>query len=144
MNNGIAAPPDLLRRFVPTSHISAFSIGDIRVRLETNDPAMITALQARFDSPLADCAGAQYLWKLIREEEATGSGPEITILSSLGVSTILLGTKTVVVIDYQRHEVLGFIAADISADQFVSILTPVVRDLIQKAGAATREDALRR
>jgi hypothetical protein len=124
------AVPDLLRRFVSVPHQSSFHSGDIYVRLETNDLSLADALQSAPVVFATKNESTACHWKLIRDDDAPCGEQEVTILSLGEVSTLLSGMGTLITIDRRRHEVLGFIAPDVSAGQFVSLLVPVILDLL--------------
>lgn len=129
MSNGTCVP-DLLRRFVPAPHVFNFLAGESCVRLETNDPSIVTAMRSVTAPSSNENRKVSYSWKLIRDEEAPSGGREITILSYGPLSTLLLGMGTVVAVDREWREVLGFIAPDVSADEFVTSWLPLITQLL--------------
>jgi hypothetical protein len=129
MSNGTSAP-DLLRRFVPAPHVCNLFAGGSCVRLETNDPSIVTAMRSVTAPSPNENGRVSYSWKLIRDEEGPSGGREITILSSGPLSTLLLSMGTVIAIDRERREVLGFIAPDVSAEEFVSSWLPLITQLL--------------
>jgi hypothetical protein len=131
--------PDLLRRFVAAPHLCNFFAGGTSVRLETNDPSIITALRS-VTAFLSDENGkAPYYWKLIRDEAAPCGGRQVTILSSGPLNTLLLGTGTAIAIDRERREVLGFIAPDVPAEEFATRwLSLITRLLVTSESGASR------
>ena len=129
MTNGTSAP-DLLRRFVPSPHVCNLLAGDTCVRLETNDPSIVAAMSNIASPSLEENREVSCFWKLIRDEEAPSGGREITILSSGPLSTLRLGMGTVIAIDRERREVLGFIAPDVSAEEFVTSWLPLITQLL--------------
>ena len=126
MNAVIVSPPDLLRRFVFTHHIALHQVNEIAVRLETNDTEIAMAMRANFSSSPEHEELPPFLWKLIRDDEAPCGGQEVTILSSGPLSTVLIGPATVICIDRQQREVLGFLSASISALEFVTAVVPII------------------
>ena len=128
MSNG-ATVPDLLRRFAAATHVCNLLIGNSQVRLETNDPLIVTAMQGLVAPSPPQHAELSYFWKLIRDELAPRGGDEVRELSCGPLSTVLLGVGTIVVIDRQRHEVLGFIAPGISAQHLLAVLLPRIARL---------------
>lgn len=133
--------PDLLQRFVPVPHACSLIAGDIHLQLETNDPSIVTAMRS-VASPASKNEKASYSWKLIRDNKAPRGRREVTILTSGALSTLLLGAGTIIAIDRQRREVLGFIASDVSAQEFVTILLPLITELSRESHAVTAESAL--
>jgi hypothetical protein len=71
-----------------------------------------------------------YSCKLIRDEAAQCGGREITILSSGPLSTLLLGMGTVIAVDRELREVLGFIAPDMSSKEIVTSWLPIITQLL--------------
>jgi hypothetical protein len=119
MNSGDTAVPDLLQRFVHAPHVCSVFAGDTCVSVETNDPTIVEAMRSVTAPSSHENQGQPYLWKLIRDEAAPCSGREVTILSFGPLSTVLLGTGTVITVDRERREVLGFIAPDMPTKKFV-------------------------
>ncbi len=122
--------PDLLRRFVESSDVSSFVVAGFYVTLETNDRSLIGALEAFGAS--CDSAGQvrPSYWKLIRDDIAPRGGKDLNILSSGSLGAVLIGSGTVLVVDRERSEVLGFIAPDISDFDLVGLALPRVLDLL--------------
>jgi len=131
MSAGNTLVPDLLRRFVPARHVSNILAGNICVRLETNDPLIIAAMARIAAPPCQENAKLSFSWRLIRDEEAPCGGQEVTILSSGPLSTLLLGAGTVIVVDRERCEVLGFIAADVAEKELTRIWFPLLLSLLK-------------
>ena len=133
MSSGNTLAPDLLRRFVPAPHVCNVFVGDTCARLETNDPSIVAAMPSVTASSSYENAEVSYFWKLIRDDEAPCGGGEVTIFSSGPLTTLLLGTGTVIVIDRERREVLGFIASDVGAKELVTSWLPVILNLLGTA-----------
>jgi hypothetical protein len=141
MNAETAGLPDLLRRFVATPHISTFAIKGFHVTLETNDTGLIQTLETF----LAGCDSASQpqtsYWKLIRDELAPCGGREITVVPSGSMHTLLIGLGTLVVIDRERREVLGFIALDFSEADLATIALPRILNLLLSQGSRCLDKA---
>ena len=131
MNTEITRVPDLLRRFVATPHISRFHVGITRARLETNDPILAATIQAATAGCETEGAGECWYWKLIRDEQAPRGGSEVSVLSAGPIGTLLFGLGTAIAVDRERREVLGFVAPDISGEEFAAILLPRILKLLQ-------------
>ena len=122
--------PDLLRRFVPTPHSCVFRIGNSYARLKTNDPTLADTIQkakvcrGKSDAP----EGSE--WKLIRDNQAPCGGREVSSFSAGPIGTLLLGPGTLIAVDRERREILGFIAPDISGEEFAAIALPLILDLL--------------
>ena len=122
--------PDLLRRFVATPNSSVFRIGSTYARLETNDPTLADTIQSATVCQENSDAQKDSDWKLIRDEQAPCGGKEVSVLSATPIGTVLLGPGTVIAVDRERHEVLGFIAPDISGEEFAAIALPLILSLL--------------
>ena len=122
--------PDLLRRFVATPNSSVFRIGSTYARLETNDPTLADTIQCAIVCQENSNAQKDSDWKLIRDEQAPCGGKEVSVLSATPIGTVLLGPGTVIAVDRERHEVLGFIAPDISGEEFAAIALPLILSLL--------------
>jgi hypothetical protein len=136
MNPDSSGVPDLLRRFVERPYAVGFGSGDAAVRIESNEFAIVSNMhstmvsQSGFETEILN-------WRLIRDEQAPCDGKELTILASGAVSTLLAGTGTIIAIDHERREVLGFIAANVSAEEFVTSLLPVILKLSCRSVASS-------
>jgi len=122
--------PDLLRRFVATPNSSVFRIGSTYARLKTNDPTLADAIQSATVCQENSDAQTDSDWKLIRDEQAPCGGREVSVLLAAPIGTVLLGPGTVIAVDRERHEVLGFIAPDISGEEFAAIALPLILSLL--------------
>lgn len=131
MNTEITRVPDLLRRFVATPHISRFHVGSTRARLETNDLILAATIQAATAGCETEGAGEFWYWKLIIDEQAPRGGREVSVLSAGPIGTLLFGLGTVIAVDRERREVLGFVAPDISGEEFAAIVLPRILKLLQ-------------
>jgi hypothetical protein len=89
------------------------------VKVETNDPSIVEAMRRVTAPPSHENQDPPYFGKLIRDDMAPCGGREVTILSFGPLSTVLLGAGTVIFIDRERREMLGFIAPDVPTRQFV-------------------------
>ena len=137
----MSSVPDLLRRFVPAPHVCNVPAGESYLRLETNDPSIVTAMRG-VASPSDDKGRAFYSWRLIRDDQTPRGGRKVTILTSGALSTLLLGVGTIVAVDRQQREVLGFIASDVSDQEFVTILLPLITKLSTESHPVAAESAL--
>jgi hypothetical protein len=114
--------PDLLRRFIATPHTFCIGVGENSVRLETNDLALLADFQSEVQQlPLG------YSWKLIRDD-VTGRGDETTVIVSGSLIVVLLGTVTLVIVDRDRRQVLGFVASDVHAGNFLNRLSSILAE----------------
>lgn len=134
MNTENPLVPDLLRRFVRTPHISSFCIGGTWVRLETNDLTLTSTIQSMTAGCETENRGEVSHWKLIRDEQAPCGGREVTVLSSEPIGTLLLGFGTVIAVDRERREILGFIAPDVTGRVFMAIVLPLILRFLRTPG----------
>jgi hypothetical protein len=132
MNTEITRVPDLLRRFVDTPHIARFQVGSTRARLETNDLILAATIQAATAGCETEGAGELWYWKLIIDEQAPRGGREVIVLSAGPIGTMIVGLGTVIAVDRERREVLGFVAPDILGEEFVAIVLPRILKLLQR------------
>jgi hypothetical protein len=107
-----------------------FSIGDTYARLETNDPVLAGAIQSATARCEIDTGNGPSRWKLIKDEQAPSGGREITVLSAGPIGILLFGFGTVIAADRESREILGFVATDLSAEKFVTIVLPLVLELL--------------
>ena len=131
MNTETTLVPDLLRRFVATPNISMFRIGNSCARLETNDQLLASTIQGATVCCEAEHAEEASHWKLIRDEQAPCGGREVSVLSAGPIGTLLVGAGTVIAVDRDRREVFGFIAPDLSGEEFIDIVLPPILKLLQ-------------
>ena len=122
--------PDMLRRFVATPYSSLFCIGSTYVRLETNDPFLANTIQKATVCLEKSDAQEDSDWKLIRDKQAPRGGKEVSVLSAGPIGAVLLGPGTVIAVDRERREVLGFIAPDVSGEEFAAIALPLILNLL--------------
>jgi hypothetical protein len=116
-----------------------FCIGDTYARLETNDPGLASAIQSVTARSETDKGDAASHWKLIRDEQAHCAGSEVTVLSAGPIGILLLGFGTVIAADRESREILGFVAADLSAEKFVTIVLPLVLELLPSSHDVLRQ-----
>jgi hypothetical protein len=119
--------PDLLRRFLATPLILSLPT----VHFETNDPELLAVVQESdiLESLLWD--KAPYFVKLIRDFDAPCNGANTTLLHHGCLRTITMGMGTIAWVDVECHEILGFVAPDISAECIVTKLLPLAAKLFR-------------
>ncbi len=120
----IIAPPDLLRRFVPTPYCESLSICGLSLLVITNDERLLRPLRA-----------------LHKESFRIGEALELTIVSdaelmpSLGEPIIVCNEKTILasfgracftVIEPQKKTITGFISAEIGERDWAERLLPAL------------------
>lgn len=130
--------PDLLRRFVDAPYRTSVEIGDIHVDLRTNDSRVLAAVQWAFRNQTNGRPATSWFMKVIRDGDVPLGDSELTVLSAWPVTTLLFGRGTILAIDCERRQVLGFLAASLSHDQLVNELLPVVLETLRRAGDCSR------
>ena len=131
-----AGVPDLLRRFAPTPFGAMIGAGNVALRVETNDLAIISELQKAGVQPShGDSSGLLFL-KIIRDKDATSEGRAVTVLSAYPLITMQVGFGTMIVLDCERREALGFLAPEVTAEEFAGILFPFICDLLANSSYA--------
>jgi hypothetical protein len=128
MSSLIPCVPDLLKRFVPAPYKLDALICRILMTLETNDPDIADEIATASTDLKNGCNPTLWL-KVIRDDEAPDSTSETVVLSSWPVVTVLAGAGTILALDVERREIVGFIAPQVSAERFAYELLPFVLDL---------------
>jgi hypothetical protein len=121
--------PDLLRRFVATPYVFNSNVGREQFCIQSND--LEIALSVR-----RSCLAQQFksyskilVWKLIRDSAAPENGAQILTISDGVLRTLHFGTGTVLIYDWERAEVLGFISVSVQTQQLSSSLIPALLGL---------------
>jgi len=128
----IAPSPDLLRRFTPAPYEAFATIGDISVQVQTNDLDIVSEMQRLCSCRTTRGSGNCLLLTVIREDGALEEEAEPTVISGWPVTTVLLGTRTVLALDTERCELLGFLSNSIPARQFAAQVLPLILDLFHQ------------
>jgi hypothetical protein len=68
------------------------------------------------------------LCKVIREGTSPADDSEISIVSDGRLRVLYLGTGTILIHDYERSEILGFISRSVKVQELVSSLIPELLD----------------
>lgn len=120
----VAGLPDLLRRFVETPYRFKIVLCSTFIAFETNDQELLSIFRARAEQLLnALRAGDQpWRWKIVRDDHVPLEGSRISVLSGEMLTTIFIGTGTIVAIDHGRSELLGFVAANVHAEHLLDAL----------------------
>ncbi len=134
--------PDLLRRFTPTPLRARFRVGETQVQLETNDPEILAAASEFGSLEISRVRGVCVSWKLIRESDGTPSGPEFSVVVTADLVTLLRGEGTVITVDCTQHEVLGFLARGVRANELKTIIFPFLANWCGAASASDIADQL--
>ncbi len=126
-----SAIPDLLRRFVPTPYQCHVQLGGVDLELHTNDPALVTELSRSADSGPLDPLEVSLFAKIVRDNDAPCDQSEIMTLKSWPLVTVLMGTCTMLCLDCERRELLGFIAPHVTTSDVVSVLLSLAIDFFR-------------
>jgi hypothetical protein len=118
--------PDLLRRFVPTPYVFSKCDGPNRLFVESND--LEIALSVRQAAIVYRNRPGGLLCKLIRDMAGPVDCSEITIVSDGTLRVLYLGRGTILILDHERSELLGFIARNVKVQELVSSLIPALLD----------------
>jgi hypothetical protein len=127
--------PDLLRRFAPTPHSTRVLMNDVEIEFHTDDVEIVARMQPRTCDSISSGSHTLLLAKVVRDQDAPPGDSGVTIISAPPLTTLLVGTGTVLVLDCERREVLGFLASSVSAARFVDELLPTLLDRLATADA---------
>ena len=114
--------PDLLRRFAPAPHCASAMIGDIELELHTNDATLVAALRRAGTRNKNEGPAGSLRVKVIRDCDAPSGGSDETILSAWPLNILLVGTGTMLAMDCERREIIGFVAPAITGERFLQLL----------------------
>lgn len=127
--------PDLLRRFAPTPHSARVWIKGVEIELQTDDVEIVAIMQRRRDAAPKAISSTSLLVKVIRDHNCPTDGSNITVISAPPLTTFVVGTNTVLMLDCERREILGFLASSVSAQRFADELLPNLLDRLKNAEA---------
>ena len=119
--------PDLLRRFTATTYSFGAVYGAAVITFETNDQVLLSAFRTRAEQLAGLLVSSQkpWHWKVVRDFDVSQDDGEIFLLGGQSLSTIFMGTGTVVAIDWTQGELLGFVAANISDHQLLDAIIAI-------------------
>ena len=123
-----AESPDLLRRFIPTPVKAVYRVGGVRVKVQTNDFALLPALplDANPDPDHARADTQDLEWILIRDADSNGLLECRMFMTAETLTVVVMGTACLVALDHQRRELFGFIGADIDIRTHQEVLVPIL------------------
>ncbi len=136
MSTTEAAVPDLLRRFAPTPQSSRTLISGVRVELQSDDVEIVARMQPKAGDSIGSASQTLLLAKVVRDRDAPPDASGVTIISAPPLITLLAGIGTVLVLDCQRREIVGFLGSSISAERFVDELLPTLVDRLKMVDAS--------
>jgi hypothetical protein len=114
--------PDLLQRFVPTPYNALIKLFDTAISFQCNDKELIASLE---QAGAKNRGTPSLAARLVRDYAAPSGGLDITVISTSPVATIMVGAGTVLAVDLEHREIFGFIAASVSAEDFINTVLPV-------------------
>jgi hypothetical protein len=120
------ATPDLLRRFVPAPNRTIAEVDGVEITLHSNDLDLVTALQRAASRYATGTVRHQLQITVIRDGSAPVDQSELTIVNAWPVATVTLGTGTMFAVDYEKREVVGFLASRVSLQYFSDELLSVL------------------
>jgi hypothetical protein len=123
--------PDLLQRFVPTPHTAVVALSGAKIVIQSNDKELIASLEGA-GTPPENLNTSSLNARVVRDHAAPTGGSDITVISNWPLATIIFGAGTVLAVDSERCELLGFIAMSVSAEQFIGSLLPIVVNLANR------------
>lgn len=115
-------PLDLLRRFLPAPLKAMYRLGTLPVLVQTNDFALLPPLP--LDTALGETCESPLEWKIIRDADSRGLLEAPTILRCQTLTIVEMGPPCLIGLDHERHELLGFIGADVDAHTYREFLLP--------------------
>ena len=133
--------PDLLQRFVPTPYSAEWRFSECEIALQSNDQALITSLERAgtylIEAPLPWSLGS---FVIMQRRQAVQTLPS----SRRGRwPRIMVGTGTVLAVDWSAARCLGFIASSVSADAVYSTrYFPSLLKLASRRSGTTTRDAI--
>jgi hypothetical protein len=135
--------PDLLRRFISTPHRARVLLGDAELAAETNDLALLIVMRQAATAESNDRLRRTLRMKLVRDPDAPCDCTHVTVIRAWPLLTLLAGTGTVLSLDLERDEILGFVAADVSAERIWEELLPMLLMPFSQAPSPERESSTR-
>lgn len=127
--------PDLLRRFAPAPYHAQVLIAGVDLEMHTNDVEIVAKMQRQPVTVKEAAPRKPIRATIIRDIEAPVGG-NIAIIAATPLTTLLIGTGTVVVLDSELREILGFLAPSISAADFIDNLLPLLLKALSWPNAA--------
>lgn len=119
--------PDLLRRFVPSPYVFRRCEGSRRLFVESND--LEIALGVRRAAVVQRRDNRALFCKLIRDVTAPAEDSDMTVFSDGMLRVLQFGRGTILIHDYERSELFGFVACNVQVEELVSSLIPTLLDV---------------
>jgi hypothetical protein len=134
-------PLDLLRRFAPTPLGANVSLEFARIRLETNDLNLLSALPIS-GSPASDCTLEQpmpsCLWKIVRDPDVHQKLAEPSTITAGNLMVHTMGPACIMGADRDRKEILAFLGVEVDARVFRESIVPALIRLTEFVTHPTR------
>jgi hypothetical protein len=127
MTETTSGVPDLLQRFVPTPFSASFTIDDADVTLHSN-----ADLAANHQATTSHGASDKITGTIVHDPEAPNDGSDIIVIKAWPVATVLVGTGTVLALDCERSEIVGFLSPAVSSVRLVNELLPMMVELYRQ------------
>jgi hypothetical protein len=130
----VSAPPDLLRRFVPTPFKAICRIGEVPVVVQTNDTTLLPtfSLEGNFVKPGEEL----FEWKLVRDADVREQLDQPVILNCGALEVVQMGPACLLAQDRERRELLGFVGACVDGNTYQEYLVPFMQTMTERAFAA--------
>lgn len=123
--------PDLLRRFVPTPHHLDLLFMGLPLSVQTNDLDLLDQMQSASQARDSEVPPALLL-KVIRDHDVVNDSTDRTLISAGPLVTMTIGGCSVLMLDCERREILGFLSACVTSDIFISEFLPSLLARIPK------------
>jgi hypothetical protein len=98
----------------------------ILLTVQTNDSQIVMEMPPSCAREIKSHIRRPVLVRVFRDDEAPTTGSEIVTLIAGPLVTLLVGTGTMLVLDCERREILGFLSPSVSAERFARELLPVL------------------
>ena len=119
--------PDLLQRFVETPFSTTVAIDGAEITLQSNAQLDGVKSQARGDNFIPRLTAT-----IVHDPEAPTDNSRIAVIKSWPVATVLAGTGTILALDCERCDILGFLAPTVSSERLLNELLPIVVGLYRE------------
>jgi len=136
MQSGVPAPPDLLKRFVPTPLCTRLRFGNTEILAQTHDSSILGVLH-EYEGHLSG-SHQRFVWTLVRDNvEAPLLQP--TIIHHGHVTFVDMGPACLAAIDHETRELFAFLGANISVGTLRVDVLPLLFELTLGVSEAPEE-----
>jgi hypothetical protein len=108
-----SARPDLLRRFTPTPRAVNLRLMGRTVRLETNNPALLSfALEFFGRHQYGESQTSEFLWRIVCESDPRVQNTDVlfSAFADHGLRYTSLGQRGFLAVDIENREAVGFVS----------------------------------